>query len=116
MLPLHAVEVSMSEFEPVIQTRELGPGDLKEVQAHGRSVALTNIAQTYYAFDAECPVDGTNLARSGELEGELLRCPEDDAAFDLRTGECVEPDDGPNLQRYAIRVEDNAVKIGPPLD
>src|SRR5262245_9600209 len=116
MLPLSPVEVSMSEFEPVIQARDLGPGDLKEVQAHGRSVALTNIAQTYYAFDAECPVDGTNLARAGELEGEVLRCPEDDSAYDLRTGECVEPDDGPNLQRYAIRVEGNAVKIGPPLD
>ena len=106
----------MAEFKPVAQTRDLGPGDLAEVQTNGRTVGLTNVAQTYYAFAAECPVDGTNLARIGLLHGELLTCPEDDATFDVRTGECVAPEGAPGLQRYAVRVEDNAVKVGPPLD
>ena len=105
----------MANYQAVIQTRDLGPGGRTEVKAHGRTVGLTNVAQTYYAFDPKCPVDGTNLARAGELDGELLRCPADASTYDLRTGECVEPLDGPGLQLYAIKVEDNAVKIGPPL-
>ncbi|MGH7460682.1 MAG: Rieske (2Fe-2S) protein [Pseudomonas sp.] len=105
----------MVEYEPVVQTRDVGPGALAEVKAHGKSVGLTNVAQTYYAFDAKCPVDGTNLAKAGKLEGELLTCPEDDATFDVRTGECLDPEGAPGLRLYAVRVENNAVKIGPPL-
>lgn len=104
------------DFVPVAKTPDLGPGDLKEVEAHGRHVGLTNVGQTYYAFDAMCPVDGTNLARDGVLQGDLLVCPQDEARFDLRTGECVEPVGQPGLQRYSIRVEENQVKIGPPID
>ena len=106
----------MSEFKPVVQTRDLGPGELAEVHTDGKAVGLTNVAQTYYAFAAECPVDGSNLARTGKLDGELLTCPQDDSTFDVRTGECLEPEGAPGLQRYSVRVEDNAVKIGPPLD
>ena len=104
------------EFIPVVKTPDLGPGDIKEVEAHGRHVGVTNVGQTYYAFDPECPVDGTNLAREGVMRGDLLVCPQDEARFDVRTGECVEPEGQPGLQRYAIKVESNEVKVGPPLD
>ena len=103
------------EFVPVVRTPELGPGDVREVSAHGRAVGVTNVGQTYYAFDAECPVDGTNLARAGVLRGDVIKCPRDEAEFDVRTGERLESD-GEGLQRYAIRVEENQVKVGPPLD
>lgn len=104
------------EFVPVVRTPDLGPGAIKEVEAHGRHVGVTNVGQTYYAFDAQCPVDGTNLAREGVLRGDLIVCPQDEAAFDVRTGECVDPDVQEGLQRYSIKVEENQVKIGPPLD
>lgn len=108
------------EFVSVVRTPELGPGDVREVNAHGRTVGVTNVGQTYYAFDAACPVDGTNLAREGVLRGDVIRCPQDDAEFDVRTGQNLsqslgEPEQ-PGLQRYAIRVEENQVKIGPRLD
>ncbi|MGQ0814588.1 MAG: Rieske (2Fe-2S) protein [Gemmatimonadota bacterium] len=103
------------EFTAVLKTPELGPGDIKEVEAHGQHVGLTNLGQTYYAFDPLCPVDGTNLAREGVLKGDLLICPQDDAVFDVRTGECVEPEGQPGLRRYSIKVEENQVKIGPRL-
>ena len=104
------------EYIPVAKTPELGPGDMTEVEAHGRHVGLTNVGQTYYAFDAECPVDGTNLAREGLLQGDRLVCPQDDATFDVRTGECIEPEGQRGLKQYAIKVEENQVKIGPPLN
>ena len=104
------------EYVPVVRTPDLGPGDVREVSAHGRALGVTNVGQTYYAFDPVCPVDGTNLARSGVLRGDILKCPHDEASFDIRTGERLEAQGEPGLQRYAIRVEENEVKIGPPLD
>jgi hypothetical protein len=63
------------------------------------------VGQTYYAVDAVCPVDGTNLAREGRLVGDLLICPHDDARFDIRTGRRV--DGAGELGARSIRVEGN---------
>ncbi|MGH7468036.1 MAG: Rieske (2Fe-2S) protein [Longimicrobiales bacterium] len=113
---IETTDYKSAEYKSVVHTRDLGPGQLTEVQAHGQAVGLTNVAQTYYAFGATCPLDGTNLARVGLLEGEHLTCPADDATFDVRTGECLDPEGAPGLLLYSVRVEDNSVKIGPPLD
>ncbi|HUF51464.1 MAG TPA: Rieske 2Fe-2S domain-containing protein [Longimicrobiales bacterium] len=102
----------MAEFETVLRTPDLGPGSIAEVQAHGRDLAVANVGQTYYALEATCPVDGTNLAREGRLVDDLLVCPHDDARFDVRTGERI--DGRGALQRHEVRVEGNDVRVGPP--
>jgi 3-phenylpropionate/trans-cinnamate dioxygenase ferredoxin component len=102
----------MEDFETVLRTPDLGPGAMREVQAHGRDIAVANVGQTYYAVEATCPVDGTNLARHGRLDGDLLICPRDDARFDIRTGARL--DGSGTLQPHAIRVEGNNVRVGPP--
>lgn len=102
------------KYISVARTPDVGPGDVREVEAHGQNVGLTNVGQTYYAFDASCPEDGTNLAREGVLKGDLIVCPQDDASFDVRTGERMDSQ-GDGLTLYAIKVEDNQVMIGPPI-
>jgi nitrite reductase/ring-hydroxylating ferredoxin subunit len=104
----------MTDFETVLRTPELGPGSVAEVEAHGRRLAVANVAQTYYAVDAECPIDGTNLARDGTLQGELLICPNDHARFDVRTGDRVDDRSPGALRAHTIRVEGNEVRVGPP--
>ena len=110
---LCAYSRNMEKYIAVVRTPDLGPGDIKEVEAHGHVVGVTNVGQTYYAFEASCPVDGTNLAREGLIKGEALVCPQDNTRFDIRTGAS---EAGAHLQRYAINVEENQVKIGPPID
>jgi nitrite reductase/ring-hydroxylating ferredoxin subunit len=105
----------MAEYQAVLQTAELGPGQMQEVEVRGEALVVANVGQTYYAVSALCPYDGTNLAREGRLEDELLLCPTDGRAFDLRTGESTRPGDARALNRYAIRVEENEVKVGPVL-
>lgn len=105
----------MDEYVPVVRTPELGPGEMREVEAHGETLVVVNVGQTYYALTARCPGDGVNLAREGRLEGDLLICPGDGRTYDVRSGECVRPMGAEGLERYALRVEDNEVRIGPPL-
>src|SRR5690554_2603041 len=81
-------------------------------EASGRTLALANVGQTYYAVDAHCPNDGTNLARDGRLAGYTLECPADGSAYDIRTGARTGPDSGPALARYPIRVEGNLIYVG----
>jgi 3-phenylpropionate/trans-cinnamate dioxygenase ferredoxin component len=104
----------MTQFESVFRTQDLGPGTVAEVAAHGQQLALANVGQQYFAFEAHCPEDGSNLARYGRLEGDCLVCPGDHPAFDVRTGDMVDGGEA-TLRRYAIRVEENTILVGPPL-
>jgi nitrite reductase/ring-hydroxylating ferredoxin subunit len=102
----------MTDFETVLSTPELGPGNVRAVHAHGTDIAVANIGQTYYAVEATCPVDGTNLARNGQLDGDYLVCPGDHARFDMRTGERV--DGSGALRPRTVQIMGNDVRIGPP--
>jgi nitrite reductase/ring-hydroxylating ferredoxin subunit len=100
------------EFETVLRTPELGPGAVTGVQAHGREIALVNVGQTYFALDSTCPVDGTNLARDGRLDHDVLICPNDDAHFDVRTGERI--DGSGALLARIVQIAGNEIRVGPP--
>jgi len=102
----------MAEYQAVVKTAELGPGQLLEVEVGGETLMVANIGQTYYALSALCPNDGTNLVQEGELDGDEIVCPHDGRRFDLRTGASLESNDPRPLERYAIRVEENEVKVG----
>ncbi len=101
----------MAEYESVLETPELGPGESRAVEVHGRPILLLNVGQTYYALDARCPESGAPL----ELKTrDHVACTADSAEYDVATGERVDADGRP-LRRYQVRVEGNAVKVGPPL-
>jgi len=106
----------MAEYEAVLRTPELGPGEMREVEAQGTRVVVANVGQTYYAVEGACPTEGAHLGQGGQLRGYVLVCPRDKAEYDVRTGERLSPDEGPGLRRYAVRVEANQIKIGPPLE
>jgi nitrite reductase/ring-hydroxylating ferredoxin subunit len=97
-------------FRTVLRTAELGPGELREVRAEGEPVVLANVGQTYYALEARCPVDGTNLAREGQLAHDRLVCPHDGTRFDVHTGSAE--GSGAQLRSYQIRVRCNDVQLG----
>lgn len=106
----------MAEFEAVARTSEVGPGQMQEAELGGRTILVANVGQTYYAMDACCPNEGTNLAREGRLDHEQLICPNDAWTFDVRNGARVDPPDGPGLRTYEIRIEQNEVLVGPARD
>ncbi len=104
----------MPDFEAVAHTPELGPGEIREVEAHGATLALLNVGQRYYALEARCPADATNLARDGRLSGDHLECPSDHAIYDVRTGHRLDEPEQGGLRTYAIEMSGNEIRVGPP--
>lgn len=105
----------MSEYETVLQTRELGPGQSREVEVHGSRVLLLNLGQIYHAVEARCPESGSALELRARREADRLVCPVDEAEYDLASGERLDGTGRP-LHRYAVRVEGNVIKVGPLLE
>ena len=106
----------MPDFMAVLHTPELGPGEMREVKAHGETLALLNVDQRYYALEAHCPADDTNLARDGRLRGDQLECPADHAVYDVRTGQRVDGPAGDGLRTCAIEISGNEIRVGPLRD
>ena len=105
----------MSEYESVLETRDLGPGQSREVEVHGHTVLLINLGQMYYAVEARCPESGSALELQPHRQNDRLVCPDHAAEYDLGSGERLDGS-GRALRRYPVRVEDNVIKVGPPTD
>lgn len=80
----------------------------------GDHVLLINLGQIYYAVEARCPQSGSALEVRARHQDDRLVCPEDEAEYDLESGERLDGSGRP-LRRYAVRVEGNVIKVGPPL-
>lgn len=104
----------MHDFVSVLETRDLGPGQSREVEVRGQRVLLINLGQIYHAVEARCPESGLALEVRARRQADRLVCPEDEAEYDLTSGTRLDGSGRP-LRRYAIRVEGNAIKVGPPL-
>ena len=69
---------------------------MKEVDLGGRPVLLAFVDGRYFAFSRECPHEGADL-KSGQLDGTKVRCDNHSYCFDLETGTCLIPQNGPAL-------------------
>jgi nitrite reductase/ring-hydroxylating ferredoxin subunit len=64
---------------------ELAPGEGRVVEAAGRTLAVFNVAGTYYALDNACSHRGGPLGE-GDLEGPVVVCPWHAWRWDVTTG------------------------------
>ncbi len=100
----------MPTFVPVATIDELPPGKAKQVQLDGKTLALFNLAGTYYAIDDTCPHRGGPLSE-GDIEGEEVTCPWHGAVFKITTGEVLTPPAQTDLACYNVRVEGRNVEV-----
>ena len=79
---------------------DIAPGELKTVHYFGRDIVLFRGASgVLSAVDKTCPHLGAHLG-GGRVEGECLRCPFHDWAFDAR-GHCIEVPYAPKIPANA---------------
>jgi nitrite reductase/ring-hydroxylating ferredoxin subunit len=97
-------------YIPVAKVGELGVGDRKCVDMGGRRVIVANHEGELFAFGAECPHENAELELM-DIEGTVLRCDGHSYKFDLRTGDCVMPADGPALAVLPVEQRDDEICI-----
>jgi 3-phenylpropionate/trans-cinnamate dioxygenase ferredoxin subunit len=98
-------------YVPVAREGDVRPGEVKVVDADGRSLALGHCADgTWGAIDNVCTHDGGTLGE-GELEDCLVECPRHGARFELATGEVRALPAVFPVNAYPVRVVDGEVQV-----
>lgn len=95
---------------------DLPPGSLKLVNAGGKDLVIANVDGNFYAMDNWCTHEQGNLSE-GELNKNILTCPEHGAQFDVTTGKVVagpdgEPPDTISPEKgYKVSIQGNDVMV-----
>ena len=99
-------------FQKAIQTAEMQPGTIREVQVGGKTIALASVEGKVYAIDNSCIHRGGPLGE-GPLEGKIVTCPWHGWQYDVTTGKEVQkPTSGVACYPTEIRGEEVFVDLG----
>ncbi len=100
----------MPNYIKVAKVNEVPPGTIREFQANGKVIALSNIEGKFYAIDNTCLHRGGPLG-AGALEGEVVTCPWHGWEYKVSTGEAVfNPEI--QVQKYDVKVEGDDIAVG----
>ena len=100
----------MGQFIKVGDVSEILPGNAKQIDAGGRTIALFNLKGQFYAIDNSCTHVGGSLA-SGKIIDEDVICPLHGARFNIPTGKVLGPPARENISTYKIRIDDDNIEI-----
>jgi len=70
------------------KTSEIAPGQIREFQLDGHTVAIANLGGTFYAIDNTCLHRGGPLGQ-GVMDGQKITCPWHGWQFDVTNGKAV---------------------------
>jgi len=100
----------MSKLVIIAETKDLLPGTGKVVEADGRSIALFNVAGTFYAIDNACAHQGGPLGE-GDLAGDVVTCPWHGAQFNVKTGAVLAPPAREGVRSFPVKVQGNDLLV-----
>lgn len=82
----------------------------KLVEVGGQSLAIFNIAGTYYAIENTCSHRGGPLAE-GMMAGEEVICPWHGSRFNVKTSAVLSPPAQGSVKSFPVRVTGNDVEV-----
>jgi len=97
----------------LIKTGDLKDGEMKAVDVADTKILLCKVTGKFYAVGAVCPHYGAPLD-TGLLTGTRVTCPWHHAAFDVTSGDLLEPPARDGLPRYDTRIEGDDVIVSVP--
>ena len=97
---------------PVVDTRELSPGQMARVHVHGEWVLVVNVDGQYFAVADTCSHEDASLYK-GVLRDNCVRCPLHGSRFDVTTGQPLEEPAEEPLDVYPVRILESKICIGP---
>jgi len=93
------------------KTNEIAPGQIREFQLDGHTVAIANLSGNFYAIDNTCLHRGGPLGQ-GVMDGQKVTCPWHGWQFDVTTGKAVlNPAVGVGCYRVEVHGEDLFVEF-----
>src|SRR5687768_18501247 len=99
-----------SAYVTSVKASEVKPGGVVAIDVQGTSIAIANVAGTYYAFDDTCTHAQCSLAQ-GDLAGTTIACMCHGAEFDVRTGKVLAPPAPAPIKVYPIRINGDSLEI-----
>lgn len=103
----------MADFESVLKTSDLGPGEMRAVTVGGTEIVIANVEGRFCAFGGMCPHEEGPLVE-GELDGDVVTCPWHFTEFNVLTGDVLEGVTDEPIPVYDVRVEGNDVQVAVP--
>jgi nitrite reductase (NADH) small subunit len=97
-------------FVKVAAVQDVPPGTAKQAKVGGKTLALFNVAGTFYAIDDTCPHRGAPLSE-GAVEGHEVTCPWHAANFDVTSGAHLSPPARKDVACYKVQVIGDEVQV-----
>jgi nitrite reductase (NADH) small subunit len=72
-------------FVRVAKTTEIAPGQIREIQLEGTTIAVANVGGQFHAVNNTCLHRGGPLGQ-GSLQGNIVTCPWHGWSFDVTSG------------------------------
>lgn len=94
----------------VCEADEVRPGRGTTVRAAGREIAVFNVDGEFYAIDAVCTHEGGPLGE-GTLMGTTVSCPWHYAAFDVTTGDSLDPIAPCGVESHPVQEDDGRIMV-----
>jgi 3-phenylpropionate/trans-cinnamate dioxygenase ferredoxin subunit len=100
----------MADFTTLAKVEDVPKGEVRAFDANGVPVAIANVDGSFYAFEDTCTHRQCSLAE-GELEEFAIVCPCHGSAFDVRTGEVVNPPARDAVGHFELKVEGDEIQV-----
>ena len=100
-------------YYPVAKVSEIGPGEMKYVEAGPNEdpICLINYEGEFFALDDLCTHEYASLS-DGEIIGDEIECPLHGGAFEIRTGLPASMPVVVPATMYDVKIEDDTILIG----
>ena len=104
----------LTEFVKVASVGDLPADGMISVVVDDNEYLVARVGDEYFALQGWCS-HAAGLLAEGVLHGDdfEVECPVHEGFFDLRTGEAVMPPPEEPVEAYEVRIEGDAISIGP---
>jgi nitrite reductase/ring-hydroxylating ferredoxin subunit len=89
---------------------DIGVGESLKVETAGLTLAVFNVSGSFYVTDDHC-THGPGSLSEGFLDGDVIECNFHQGAFNVRTGQVVQPPCMVPVRTYKAVVDDGMVCI-----
>lgn len=104
----------MSDFQAVSKVADFPANGRLSTIVDDRAVLVIRVADQFYAIEDVCTHDGQPLT-DGPINGCEITCPRHGARFDVVTGKALCMPATSPVPRFAIKVEQDQILVGPEL-